>query len=72
MWIKVKYFKYVCMVPGFLLLYTYVVDGKWGQVWGGVFAILIGGALGYGVERIWFYVNRHPGGTRLSKFLIGR
>jgi hypothetical protein len=60
------------MVPGFILLYTVIVDKNWGLLSVAIFAIVIMGLLGHGVERLWFYVNRHPGGTRLSKFLIGR
>ena len=72
MWIKVKYLRYLGAAPGIILLYTVLADKNWGLLGVAVFGIVIGGLLGYGIERLWFYVNRHPGGTRLSKFLIGR
>jgi len=70
--IKVKYIKYLFMVPGLILLYTALADRNWALLSASIFAIIVCGLLGYGVERLWFYVNRNPGGTRWSKFWIGR
>jgi hypothetical protein len=70
--IKVKYLKYLFMVPGLVLLYTVLADKNWELLSVAIFAIIVGGLLGYGAERLWLYINRNPGGTRRSKFWIGK
>jgi hypothetical protein len=70
--IKIRYIKYLFMLAGVVLFFTYLMDGKWGQAAEVIRAIIFLGLLGYGVERLWLYVNRSPGGTRWSRFLIGR
>ncbi len=72
MWIKLRYLKFVFMIPGSILLYIVFADRSWKLLGTAILAIVIGGVLGYGVERLYLYVNHNPGGTRWSKFLIGR
>jgi hypothetical protein len=72
MWIKLRYLKFVFMIPGSILLFTVFTDRSWHLLGTAILAIAIGGLLGYGVERLYLYVNHNPGGTRWSKFLIGR
>jgi DMSO reductase anchor subunit len=70
--IKIHYFKYLCISIGLMLLYTAIADKDWNLAGVAVVATVFLGLFGYGVERLWFYINRNPGGTRLSRFLIGR
>jgi hypothetical protein len=60
------------MAPGLILLYTILIDQNWGLLGIAIFGIIVGALFGYGVERVWLYVNRNPGGTRWSKFWIGK
>jgi hypothetical protein len=70
--IKVQYIRYLFALTGVLLLFAALSDKNWGLAGAAVLLTIGLGLLGYGVERLWFYINRNPGGTRLSRFLIGR
>jgi hypothetical protein len=60
------------MAPGAIFLFVSLEDQNWADAGTALILTVILGLLGYGFERLWFYVNRHPGGTRWSKFWIGR
>jgi hypothetical protein len=70
--IWIKYLKYLFMVPGVIILYIVFADWNWHRSATAVLAIIAGGVLGYGAERVWLYLNRNPGGARWSKFWTGR
>jgi hypothetical protein len=70
--IKVRWIKYLFMMIGVLLLFASIEDKNWVRAEEAVPLIIALGLIGYGIERLWFYINRHPGGTRWSKFLIGK
>jgi hypothetical protein len=57
---------------GVLFLFASLEDKNWVQAGVAIPLIAILGLFGYGIERLWFYINKHPGGTRWSKLLIGR
>lgn len=60
------------MMIGVLFLFASLEDKNWIQAGEALPLIAVLGLLGYGVERLWFYINKSPGGTRWSKFWIGR
>jgi len=70
--INIRYIKVLFALGGVVLLSTSLSDKDWGLA--GMAVLLTIGLwfFGYGVERLWLYVNRSPGGTRLSRLLIGR
>jgi hypothetical protein len=70
--IKIRYIKYLFILVGGALFFTYLLDGEWRQAAEAIPVIVLLGLFGYGVERLWLYVNRSSGGTRWSRFWIGR
>lgn len=70
--IKVGFVKYLFAFGGVVLLFTSLSDKDWNLAGTAVLLIIGLWVLGYGFERLWLYINRNPGGTRLSRFLIGR
>lgn len=70
--INIHHLKYLFAAAGLILLYTSLSDKDWGLAVTAIFLTIGMWLFGYGVERLWLYINRSPGGTRLSKFLIGR
>jgi hypothetical protein len=70
--IKVSWIKYLLMMIGVLFLFAALEDKNWIQAGEALPLIAILGLFGYGVERLWLYINKNPGGTRWSKFWIGR
>jgi hypothetical protein len=60
------------MMAGVVLLFTSLEDKNWIQAGEAIPLIAVLGLFGYSIERLWFYINKSPGGTRWSKFWIGR
>ena len=70
--IKIGQFKYLLMSLGVMVLLVGILNKSWIEAGDGLALIVILGAFGYGVERVFCYLHCHPGRTRLSKFLTGR
>ena len=70
--INIRSLKYLFALGGVILLYTSLSDKNWSLAGLAVLLTIGLGLLGYGSECLWLYINRNPGGTRLSRFLIGR
>jgi hypothetical protein len=70
--INIRYIKFLFALGGIVLLFTSLADKDWNLAGTAVLLTIGLWFLGYGVERLWLYINRSPGGTRLSRFLIGR
>lgn len=70
--VKIGFIKYLFALGGVVLLFTGISDKDWNLASTAVLAIIGLWMLGYGFERLWLYIHRSQGGTRLSRFLIGR
>jgi hypothetical protein len=64
MWVKIRYIKYLFMFSGVFFLFFSLKDKKWEQAAMAIPLTVFLGLLGYGLDRIWEYVNHSPGGTR--------
>ena len=72
MFIPIRYFKFILVILGIVLLLTGLFDKDWSLSGLGALTAAFGWLFGYGVERLFLYIKHHPGGTQLSKFLTGR
>lgn len=70
--IQVRFIKYLFMLGPAIVLLTSLEDKNWGNAAVGLAFIPVVGLLGYGLERLILYMSHSPGGTRWSRFWIGR
>jgi hypothetical protein len=70
--VNIRYFKFLFALGGIVLLFAALSDKDWSLAGTAVLLTIGVWLLGCGVERLWLYINRSPGRTRLSRFLIGR